>query len=180
MTPSRGTQLRSHQKWAQSTVCSENLLSLFLPKYSHTLHPHQCQSQRAGRKAEGEAASYHSGQAPWSQDHGTDSIPVQVLTQVTSTPCVLALSEPDSRKLYHCWVATHCQMKVSAASFWQRLNCCCYLSGKCISLGWRAFGEMALVQIGKRIQPNEGPQQGLSKQEGSCYHHPQELRGPFT
>ena len=86
MTETRGSMIEQNDSFSghsaqkssemsSEPICSENLLFLFLPKYSHTLHPHQCQSQRAGRKAEGEAASCHSGQAPWSQDHSTDSIP---------------------------------------------------------------------------------------------------------
>ena len=121
----------------------------------------------AGRKG---AASCPGCQASWSQDHGTDNMCVQVFFQVTSTlrvltlcPCPAAISFG-----YNCLVSGHCQVEVSAASFWKRLNCCRYLSVKCISLCWKATGDTALVQIGNGFQINERPQQGLSNQEGSC------------
>lgn len=56
---------------------------------------------------------------------------------------------------YNCLVTRHCQMGVSAASFWKRLNCCCYLNVKYISLCWRAIEETALVQTWNRFQLNK-------------------------
>ena len=180
MTPSRGTQLRSHQKWAQSP----SALRTFFSSFSQNIRTPSTPTSASPRELAGRwKARLHPvtvAKPPGARTTALTASCPGAHTGDIHPMCSCSLPEPDSRKLYHCWVATYCQMEVSAASFWQRLNCYCYLSGKCISLGWRAFGKMALVQIGKRIQPNEGPQQGLSKQEGSCYHHPQELRGPFT
>ena len=177
--PSRALSSEITRSDAQGTVCSEAFFSSFSLN-TDTLPPTRaCSWELAGGK----------GPQPV---HFTKPPRAGIIAVTTSKPRSPYWWHPQSMFLLpaharqalcfccKCSVTWHSQVQDSAASFGKRLNCCCYLSGRYISLGWRAIEETALVQTWNRFHLNQLHQQGLSSQEGDLYHHPKKWRDHLT